>query len=236
MIYLGGALGVNTYLMKGFFDTVPRDLDEAARIDGASHAQVFFRIVLPLVAPVPAVVALRSFVATLNDFVIASLVIGDLPGVRSRLRYPSALGVDAVWLTPFYASPQADHGHDVADCRSVDPLFGTLQDAEALLRDAHAHGLRVIVDVVPNHTSEAHEWFVRRRRPAPARPRGSGTTSGPDAARAANSRPTNGSRYSVGEPGRGCRTVTGICTCSPPSNPTSRPPRGCCPTTTCTGT
>ncbi|MYS83932.1 sugar ABC transporter permease [Embleya scabrispora] len=77
MIYLGGALGVNTYLMKGFFDTVPRDLDEAARIDGASHAQVFFRIVLPLVAPVLAVVALLSFVATLNDFVIASLVLND---------------------------------------------------------------------------------------------------------------------------------------------------------------
>ncbi|GCD96734.1 glycoside hydrolase family 13 protein [Embleya hyalina] len=86
--------------------------------------------------------------------------IGDLPGVRSRLRYLSELGVDAVWLTPFYASPQADHGYDVADYRAVDPLFGTLQDADALLRDAHAHGLRVIVDLVPNHTSEAHAWFV----------------------------------------------------------------------------
>ncbi|MFE2872926.1 glycoside hydrolase family 13 protein [Embleya sp. NPDC059259] len=86
--------------------------------------------------------------------------IGDLLGVRSRLRYLSELGVDAVWLTPFYASPQADHGYDVSDYRAVDPLFGTLQDADALVRDAHAHDLRVIVDVVPNHTSEAHAWFV----------------------------------------------------------------------------
>ncbi|ACZ83946.1 sugar ABC transporter permease [Streptosporangium roseum] len=77
MVYLGGALGVNTYLMKGFFDTVPKELDESAQIDGASHAQVFFRVLLPLVAPILVVVALFSFVATLNDFVIAGLVLTD---------------------------------------------------------------------------------------------------------------------------------------------------------------
>ncbi|RSN11801.1 sugar ABC transporter permease [Nonomuraea sp. WAC 01424] len=77
MVYLGGALGVNTYLMKGFFDTVPRELDESAQIDGASHAQVFFRVLLPLVAPILVVVGLFSFVATLNDFVIAGLVLTD---------------------------------------------------------------------------------------------------------------------------------------------------------------
>ncbi|MGW1379630.1 glycoside hydrolase family 13 protein [Streptomyces sp. NPDC002446] len=85
--------------------------------------------------------------------------IGDLRGVRERLPYLRDLGVDAVWLTPFYASPQADGGYDVADYRAVDPLFGTLQDADDLLRTAHDLGLRVIVDIVPNHTSDRHPWF-----------------------------------------------------------------------------
>jgi alpha-glucosidase len=85
--------------------------------------------------------------------------VGDLPGVRSRLPYLATLGVDAVWLTPFYASPMADGGYDVADYRAVDPLFGSLSDAEGLIADAHALGLRVIVDIVPNHTSDRHEWF-----------------------------------------------------------------------------
>ncbi|MBM4796514.1 glycoside hydrolase family 13 protein [Streptomyces sioyaensis] len=85
--------------------------------------------------------------------------IGDLRGVRERLPYLRDLGVDAVWLTPFYESPQADGGYDVADYRAVDPLFGSLQDADILLRTAHDLGLRVIVDIVPNHTSDRHPWF-----------------------------------------------------------------------------
>ncbi|WP_269145219.1 alpha-amylase family glycosyl hydrolase, partial [Streptomyces cacaoi] len=85
--------------------------------------------------------------------------IGDLPGVRQRLPYLAGLGVDALWLTPFYASPQADAGYDVSDYRAVDPRFGELGDAEALIGEAHALGLRVIVDVVPNHTSDQHPWF-----------------------------------------------------------------------------
>ncbi len=85
--------------------------------------------------------------------------IGDLRGARERLPYLKDLGVDAVWLTPFYASPQADGGYDVADYRAVDPLFGTLQDADELIRAAHDLGLRVIVDIVPNHTSDRHPWF-----------------------------------------------------------------------------
>ncbi|MFE3582478.1 glycoside hydrolase family 13 protein [Streptomyces vinaceus] len=85
--------------------------------------------------------------------------IGDLQGVRTRLPHLARLGVDAVWLTPFYVSPQADGGYDVADYRAVDPLFGDLSDADELVRAAHALGLRVIVDVVPNHTSERHAWF-----------------------------------------------------------------------------
>ncbi len=85
--------------------------------------------------------------------------IGDLRGVRQRLPHLAELGVDAVWLTPFYASPQADGGYDVADYRAVDPLFGDLSDADDLVREAHRLGLRIIVDIVPNHTSERHAWF-----------------------------------------------------------------------------
>ncbi len=92
---------------------------------------------------------------------------GDLPGIRSRLPYLRDLGVDAVWLSPFYASPQADAGYDVADYRAVDPMFGTLLDADALIREAHELGLRIIVDLVPNHSSDRHEWFQRALREGP---------------------------------------------------------------------
>ncbi|MGW0708019.1 glycoside hydrolase family 13 protein [Streptomyces sp. NPDC002643] len=95
---------------------------------------------------------------------------GDLEGVRSRLPYLRDLGVDAVWLSPFYASPQADAGYDVADYRAVDPMFGNLLDADALIRDAHDLGLRVIVDLVPNHSSDQHEWFKRAVAEGPGSP------------------------------------------------------------------
>ncbi|HVU73391.1 MAG TPA: alpha-amylase family glycosyl hydrolase [Mycobacteriales bacterium] len=86
--------------------------------------------------------------------------IGDLPGITAHLDHLASLGVDAVWLTPFYRSPMHDHGYDVADPRDVDPLFGTLADADALLEHAHALGLRVIVDIVPNHVSVEHPWWL----------------------------------------------------------------------------
>jgi alpha-glucosidase len=95
---------------------------------------------------------------------------GDLEGVRSRLPYLRDLGVDAVWLSPFYASPQADAGYDVADYRAVDPMFGNLLDADALIRDAHGLSLRIIVDLVPNHSSDQHEWFKRALREGPGSP------------------------------------------------------------------
>src|SRR5664279_5088056 len=85
--------------------------------------------------------------------------VGDLPGITARLPQLSQLGVDAIWITPFYPSPMADGGYDVADYRDIDPLFGTLADAEALVHEAHAVRLKVIVDIVPNHTSDQHEWF-----------------------------------------------------------------------------
>lgn len=96
--------------------------------------------------------------------------IGDLPGITARLPYLRDLGVDAVWLTPFYRSPMADHGYDVADPRDVDPTFGDLGDADDLLARAHELGLRVIVDVVPNHTSSAHAWFVAALAAEPGSP------------------------------------------------------------------
>ena len=96
--------------------------------------------------------------------------IGDLPGITSRLPYLRDLGVDALWITPFYRSPQKDHGYDVADYTDIDPLFGTLADADALLARAHELGLRVIVDLVPNHTSDQHEWFQEALAAPPGSP------------------------------------------------------------------
>ncbi len=85
--------------------------------------------------------------------------VGDLPGILARLPYLAGLGVDALWLSPFYPSPQADAGYDVSDYRGVDPLFGSLDSFDRLLEQAHAAGLRVIVDLVPNHSSDQHPWF-----------------------------------------------------------------------------
>nr|BFE58204.1 glycoside hydrolase family 13 protein [Dactylosporangium thailandense] len=85
--------------------------------------------------------------------------VGDLAGLRARLPYLRELGVDALWLTPWNVSPMADGGYDVADYRDIDPLFGTLADAEGFLAEAHEQGLRVLVDLVPNHCSDAHPWF-----------------------------------------------------------------------------
>ncbi len=96
--------------------------------------------------------------------------IGDLPGIRSRLPYLRDLGIDAVWLSPFYLSPQADAGYDVADYRTVDPIFGTVADARGLVTDAHDLGLRVIVDLVPNHSSDQHEWFQQALAEGPGSP------------------------------------------------------------------
>ncbi|TMQ90559.1 glycoside hydrolase family 13 protein [Actinomadura soli] len=95
---------------------------------------------------------------------------GDLQGIRSRLGHLRDLGVDALWLTPFYTSPLADGGYDVADYRDVDPRFGTLGDFDALVEDAHAHGLRLIVDIVPNHSSDRHPWFQEALAAPPGSP------------------------------------------------------------------
>jgi alpha-glucosidase len=85
--------------------------------------------------------------------------IGDIAGIRSRLRYLADLGVDALWINPWYPSPMKDAGYDVSDFRDIEPTFGSLADAEAMIGDAHDLGLRVLLDIVPNHLSDQHPWF-----------------------------------------------------------------------------
>jgi alpha-glucosidase len=96
--------------------------------------------------------------------------VGDLAGIRSRLPYLADLGIDALWITPFYPSPMADGGYDVANYRDIDPLFGRLDDADALIEEAHQHGLKLIIDIVPNHTSDQHPWFQAALAAGPGSP------------------------------------------------------------------
>lgn len=95
---------------------------------------------------------------------------GDLRGILSELPYLASLGVDALWLSPFYPSPQRDSGYDVADPRAVDPVYGTIDDVRELISQAHDRGLRIIVDVVPNHTSSDRTWFRAALGSAPGSP------------------------------------------------------------------
>ena len=99
----------------------------------------------------------RSFQDTNGDGV------GDLAGITRRLEYLAELGVDAVWVSPFYPSPMADFGYDVADYCDVDPKFGTLADFDTLIARAHELGLKLLLDFVPNHSSDRHPWFVESR-------------------------------------------------------------------------
>lgn len=99
----------------------------------------------------------RSFQDTDNDG------IGDLRGITRRLPYIAALGVDAIWVSPFFKSPMADFGYDVSDYRAVDPMFGTLADFDAMIAEAHRLGLKVMIDQVLSHTSDQHEWFAESR-------------------------------------------------------------------------
>ncbi|TNE31654.1 MAG: alpha-glucosidase [Alphaproteobacteria bacterium] len=90
--------------------------------------------------------------------------IGDLKGITEKIPYLAALGVDGIWLSPFYKSPMKDFGYDVSDYLSIDPLFGTMQDFEEMLAEMHKHGLKLIIDLVLSHTSDQHEWFKESRR------------------------------------------------------------------------
>lgn len=99
----------------------------------------------------------RSFMDSDGDGV------GDLSGIRSKLDYLQWLGVDAIWISPIFPSPMADFGYDISNYTDIDPLFGTLDDFDALLADAHHRGLKVLLDYVPNHTSDRHPWFIDAR-------------------------------------------------------------------------
>ena len=90
--------------------------------------------------------------------------IGDLPGITARLDYLQTLGVDALWLSPIFASPQVDNGYDISDYRAVDPMFGTLDDLRALIRAADARGIGIVLDLVLNHTSDQHRWFQEAKK------------------------------------------------------------------------
>src|SRR5262249_23323328 len=109
-------------------------------------------------------VYVRSFADANGDGV------GDLAGVLDRLPYLHELGVDALWFNPWYPSPQADSGYDVADYRSIDPALGTLEQAEHLIAQANALGIRSIVDIVPNHVSDQHPWFQEALAAGPGTP------------------------------------------------------------------
>ena len=91
---------------------------------------------------------------------------GDIPGITSRLDYLAELGVDVVWLSPVYTSPMDDNGYDISDYQDVDPLFGTLADLDELIAGLHERGIKLVMDLVVNHTSDEHPWFVESRDPA----------------------------------------------------------------------
>ena len=89
---------------------------------------------------------------------------GDLPGVISKLDYLAGLGIDAIWLSPIFRSPQDDNGYDVSDYQDIDPLFGTLEDMDRLIAEAKKRGIRIILDMVLNHSSDEHRWFIEAKK------------------------------------------------------------------------
>src|ERR1700680_3079097 len=131
----------------------------------------------------------RSFADSNGDGV------GDLRGIISRLDHLTELGVDALWISPIFRSPMADFGYDISDYTDIDPLFGALADFDALLAAAHAQGLKLLLDLVPNHTSVEHPWFQESRssRTNPRRDWYLWRDPAP--------RPTIGSRNSAAAPG-----------------------------------
>ncbi|KFI60144.1 glycoside hydrolase family 13 protein [Bifidobacterium gallicum] len=127
-----------------------KDLPDVIRTNGARPNPWWANAVVYQIYP-------RSFQDSNNDG------IGDIKGITSRLDYLADLGVDVVWLSPVYVSPQDDNGYDIADYQAIDPMFGTMDDMDELLAQAHARGIKVIMDLVVNHTSDEHAWFQASR-------------------------------------------------------------------------
>ncbi|MFT3862476.1 alpha-glucosidase [Micropruina sp.] len=132
-------------------------MSSPAEFDGAARPDLWWRsAVVYQIYP-------RSFQDSNGDG------IGDIPGITSRLDYLAELGVDVLWLSPVYSSPQVDNGYDISDYHDVDPLFGTLADLDELIAQAHTRGIKVVMDLVVNHTSDQHPWFVESRQPGSAK-------------------------------------------------------------------
>ena len=130
-----------------------RTLPDDVRTNGATPNPWWANAVVYQIYP-------RSFQDTNGDG------IGDLRGITARLDYLADLGVDVLWLSPVYRSPQDDYGYDISDYRDIDPMFGTLADMDELLAAAHERGLRIMMDLVVNHTSDEHAWFQASRDPS----------------------------------------------------------------------
>src|SRR5579875_3789567 len=162
----GRALG-NVLLAASVRDTRRRDVDNLG--ETADGAQQNERDAGKRAAPwwrgaVVYQVYLRSFADGDGDGV------GDIAGLRARLPYLRDLGADAIWLNPWYPSPMVDGGYDVSDYRDIAPVFGTRAAADALIGEAHEQGLRVLIDLVPNHTSDRHPWFQAALAAGPGSP------------------------------------------------------------------
>ena len=142
--------------------------------------------------------------------------IGDLPGITSRVPYLRSLGVDAVWLSPFYPSALADGGYDIDDHRDVDPRLGSLDDFDAMVCALHAADIKVIIDIVPNHTSNRHRWF--RQALAAAAPRNVSATSSGTVMEVASNRRTTGNRSLADRHGHQPAMASGTSTVLRPSS------------------
>lgn len=152
--------------------------------------------------------------------------VGDLKGVLGKLDYIKSLGVDAIWFSPLYVSPQKDYGYDIADYYNINPEYGTMEDFRAVLDGAHERGMKIIMDLVVNHTSDQHEWFKKSAAKDPKykdyyiwRP-GRGKDG--------KSSPTTGCPHSRATRGSGTRrggSITSICSrWSSPTSTTTIPP------------
>ena len=144
--------------------------------------------------------------------------LGDLIGLRDRLDYLQQLGVDALWLSPFYTSPGADGGYDVANPTDVDPIFGTIADFDALVAAAHARGIRVTIDLVPNHFSHQHPWFQEALAAEPGSRQRARFIFRDGQGPRGDLRRTTGRPCSAARPGLASRTVSGTYICSRLSN------------------